>query len=440
MTAIPTATGDRILLLDVLRGFAVLGILLMNIIGFGLPSPAYSHPGFDVSAALSADLVAWATVEVLGEGCMRGLFSLLFGASLLLFTTGDGAKGAALHYRRMGWLFVFGLVDAYLLLWFGDILVCYAICGALLYPLRNARARTLLVLAALVALLSTALYSTLHLMLQFARDAHEALASGTDPASLPADFKGAAAAWREFSAPYLVGSEALQEELSQRRGSYASAFAWNLPQVNSILFFVNPVFLLWDALMMMLLGMAFYRLGILRGSGSSRALLGLMLGGLTLGLSVNGWEVARAINGGLALMDTFAQLQWSYHLGRLGMTLGYLGLIAWLLRRGLLSALARRLAAVGRMALSNYLMHSLVALFLFTGAGLGLVGQLGRAQLYLVVLALWLLQLWLSPWWLARHRFGPLEYLWRLLTYLRVPAPQPPVAMPEHRPVDRREQ
>ena len=440
MTAIPTATGDRILLLDVLRGFAVLGILLMNIIGFGLPSPSYSHPGFDVPATLSPDLVAWASVELLGEGCMRGLFSLLFGASLLLFTTGDGAKGAALHYRRMGWLLVFGLVDAYLLLWFGDILVCYAICGALLYPLRNARARTLLVLAALVALLSTALYSVLHLMLQFARDAHEALASGTDPASLPADYKSAAAAWREFSAPYLVGSEALQEELSQRRGSYASAFAWNLPQVNSILFFVNPVFLLWDALMMMLLGMAFYRLGILRGSGSSRALLGLMLGGFAVGLGVNGWEIASAIDGGLALMDTFAQLQWSYHLGRLGMTLGYLGLVAWCLRHGLLSALARRLAAVGRMALSNYLMHSLVALFLFTGAGLGLIGQLGRAQLYLVVLALWLLQLWLSPWWLARHRFGPLEYLWRLLTYLRVPAPQPPVAMPEHRPVDRREQ
>ncbi|MHA7815037.1 MAG: DUF418 domain-containing protein [Pseudohaliea sp.] len=440
MTAIPTPPGDRILLLDTLRGFAVLGILLMNIIGFGLPSPAYSHPGFDVSAALSPDLVAWAAVELLGEGCMRGLFSLLFGAGLLLFTTGDGAKGAAVHYRRMGWLLVFGLVDAYLLLWFGDILVCYAICGALLYPLRNARTRTLLVLALLVALLSTVLYSVLHLMLQFARDAHEALAAGGDPATLPPEFESAAAGWREFSAPYLVGAEAVQEELSQRRGSYASAFAWNLPQVNSILFFVNPVFLLWDALMMMLLGMALYRLGILRGEASRQTLRRLMLGGFALGLAVNGWEVARAVGGGLALMDTFAQLQWSYHAGRLGMTLGYLGLVAWLLQRGWLNAPARRLAAVGRMALSNYLLHSLVALFLFTGAGLGLVGHLGRAQLYLVVLALWTLQLWLSPWWLARHRFGPLEYLWRRLTYLRVPAPQTAVAMPENRPVDRRDQ
>jgi uncharacterized protein len=122
------------------------------------------------------------------------------------------------------------------------------------------------------------------------------------------------------------------------------------------------------------------------------------------------------------------------------MTLGYLGLVAWLLRHGRLAALPRRLAAVGRMALSNYLLHSVVALFLFTGAGLGLVGELGRAQLYLVVFALWALQLWLSPWWLARHRFGPLEYLWRLLTYLRVPAAQPAVPVPEHRPVDRREQ
>ena len=418
----PTPPRDRIRLLDVLRGFAVLGILLMNIIGFGLPSPAYSFPGFDVAATLSPDLLAWATVELFAEGCMRGLFSLLFGASLLLFTTGDTAKSAAVHYRRMGWLLVFGLIDAYLLLWFGDILVCYAICGALLYPLRHARARTLLALALLVALLSTALYSVLYLMLQFARDAHDALAAGADPATLPEGFENAAAGWREFSAPYLLGDNALSEELRQRRGSYASAFAWNLPQVNSILFFVNPVFLLWDALMMMLLGMALYRLAILRGLAAPRTLRRLMFGGFTLGLAVNGWEVARAIAGGLEIMDTFAQLQWSYHLGRLGMTLGYLGLVGWLVQRGLLTALTRRLAAVGRMALSNYLLQSLVALFLFTGAGLGLVGELGRAQLYLVVLALWALQLWLSPWWLARRRFGPLEYLWRLLTYGRLPA------------------
>jgi len=147
-----------------------------------------------------------------------------------------------------------------------------------------------------------------------------------------------------------------------------------------------------------------------------------MLGGFTVGLTVNGWEVARAIDGGLDIMDSFAQLQWSYHLGRLGMNLGYLGLLGLLVQRGQLIALTRRLAAIGRMALSNYLLHSVIALFLFTGAGLGLVGELGRAQLYLVVLALWALQLWLSPWWLARHRFGPLESLWRLLTYGRRPS------------------
>jgi len=139
-------------------------------------------------------------------------------------------------------------------------------------------------------------------------------------------------------------------------------------------------------------------------------------------------------------MATCAQLQWSYHLGRLGMTLGYLGLVAWVVQHGRLAGLSRRLAAVGRMALSNYLLHSVVALFLFTGAGLGLLGELGRAQLYLVVPALWALQLWLSPWWLARHRFGPLEYLWRLLTYLGVPAAQAAVPVPEDRPVDGRKQ
>ena len=136
---------------------------------------------------------------------------------------------------------------------------------------------------------------------------------------------------------------------------------------------------------------------------------------------VNGFEVTRGINNDLSLLSTFAQMQPTYHLGRLGMALGWLGLVMMCLQSGVVQGLRTRLAAVGRMALTDYLSHSLICLFVFTGAGLGLVGWLSRAELYLLVLGIWCLQLWVSPWWLERFRFGPVEWLWRWLTYGKMP-------------------
>ena len=416
-----TPTNERIQLLDTLRGVGVLGILLMNITAFGLLSPAYSFAGFDVSVDGGANLWAWMLVELFGEGSMRGMFSLLFGAGVVLFTTGDNAKSAATHYRRMFFLLLFGLFDAYVLLWFGDILVCYALCGAMLYPLRHWRPRSLIIVAIVVGTLSSLSYVFLHFALDYAHQAAIELVNATDPEALDPALKAAADGWRSFQADMVPASEILAEEQHARAGSYISAFAWNVSQTNDMLLFVMPFFILWDALLMMLLGMALFKLDVLRGGLSAPAAIRMALLGLGLGLAMNSWEVYRAVAADLSLLSVFAQVNGSYHLGRGAMTLGYVGLLAWLLQSGLWSGLLSRLAAVGRMALSNYLLHSVLAMLIFTGAGLGLVGQLSRAQLYPVVLAIWLLQLWLSPWWLARYRFGPLEYLWRTLTYGRVP-------------------
>lgn len=415
-------TASRIVLLDALRGFALLGILLMNVLAFGLPSPAYSFPGFDVDPAGGTDRIAWILVELFGEGSMRGMFSLLFGAGLLLFTTGPAAKSAAVHYRRMFFLLLFGLFDAYVLLWFGDILICYALCGALLYPLRHWRARSLLGAALIILLLSSLSYLGLAVLLGNAREAAQLMTTSADPASLPSWVPEAAAGWHEFAASYLMTPAQIEAELALRRDSYASAFAWNLDQVNGMLFFVIPAFLLWDALLMMLLGMALFRLGLLTGALDPAGARRMALAGLTIGIVCNAWELRTALAGDLSLLAAFAQTNVTYHLGRIAMALGYTGLLALALQRGWLPGLMRRLTAVGRMALSNYLMHSLIALLLFTGAGLGLVGTLGRTQLYALVPLIWLLQLWLSPWWLHRHSYGPLEYLWRRLTYGRAPA------------------
>jgi uncharacterized protein len=181
------------------------------------------------------------------------------------------------------------------------------------------------------------------------------------------------------------------------------------------------VILFWDALAMMLIGMALYKYGILQGQRSTAFYLRLCLFGFALGLSVNGLEVYRAFANNFELLSVFAQAQVTYHVGRMGMAMGYLGLIMLVLQQGVWRALRIRLAAVGRMALTNYLMHSFIALFVFTGAGFGWVGELPRWQLYGVVVLIWLLQMVLSPWWLRRYTYGPVEWLWRGLTYDKWP-------------------
>ena len=131
--------------------------------------------------------------------------------------------------------------------------------------------------------------------------------------------------------------------------------------------------------------------------------------------------VMRSQSSNFDVLASFPYFQWSYHLGRLSMAMGWMSLIILVLSQAAQGRIIDRLAAVGRMALTNYLMHSLIMLFIFTGAGLGLVGELSRAGLYLLVLGVWVLQLWFSPWWLARNRFGPVEWLWRGLTYGQFP-------------------
>lgn len=425
--AAPVSATERIESLDVLRGFALLGILLLNILGFGLHSAGYFNPMIGVGEHPGLNLAIWGGVNLFFEGAMRALFSMLFGAGVVMFTTGLGSssgrgKSGWLHYKRNFWLLAFGVFDAYVLLWTGDILIVYAICGALLYPLRNRSPRTLLILAGVIIVLTSLTYEGLGQMMQLGREAAAEIAANPAAADDP-EKRGWAEGWTEFSKDFLVDEEAQQEELRQRRAGYPTVAAFSAGYMNENLLFVVPVFLLWDALAMMLLGMAFYRLGMLNGERTrthtrTRAFyLRLALGGFAAGLLANGWELYRSVQTDYDLIATFSYMQGTYHVGRLGMALGWMGLVMLACQSGWWPALRARLAAVGRMALTNYLMHSLLCLLIFTGAGLALVGMLERWALYLIVFAIWVLQLWLSPWWLARYRFGPAEWLWRTLTY-----------------------
>ena len=412
---------NRIESLDVLRGFALLGILLLNILGFGLVSAALLDPSIYLSPIGGIDYTVWAFVELSSEGAMRTLFSILFGAGVVLFVTGSTAKSGWLHYRRNFWLLVFGLINIYIFLWPGDILVTYALSGFVLWFIRNWKARNLLILATFLILIGSLQNFALKSSLEIARDAAEEMKiSITKGEEVSEETAIWAQAWIEYENGYQTERDNIPNEIKNKTSSYASAYEYNLEIANETIYFLIPFFLFLDALMMMVVGMALFKLGILDGGREIGFYITMMCTGFLIGLSINAYEVLLMTNSNMGIIETNPYLRFTYHFGRLFIALGYLGLIIVLIKLRKFSSLRFRLACVGRMALTNYLMHSVIALFIFSGAGLGLLGKFSWSQLYLVVALVWALQLYISPLWLKYFYFGPIEWLWRLLTYLEI--------------------
>ena len=394
----PVEQTARIESIDVLRGFALLGILLLNICLFGLHSAGYFNPLVppgETVADRELNVRVWGAVSVLFEGAMRALFSMLFGAGVVLFTTGR-ANARSLHFRRNLWLLAFGLVDTFLFLWTGDILMVYAVCGVFLYSYRNRSPRRLVITSAVLIVLMGGILGGAGWGMEQLRIAEDA-------------------AWTDFEVQNTPPVEAYEAELAERRESYPSAFIWTADHMVGVVF--SYLFLVPDALAMMILGMALFKVGALDASRPIGWYATLAAVGFGVGLLTNLWELRQALVADLDTRSTMPLMVPTYHLGRLGMALGYLGLVMIVCKRRALPRVRGALAAVGRMALTNYLMHSLVCLVLFTGLGFALAGVLERWQLYPIVFAIWAFQLWFSPWWLARHRFGPAEWIWRSLTY-----------------------
>jgi uncharacterized protein len=417
----PVAVSARIASLDILRGVALLGVLLLNILGFGMASAGYFHPLVGLGKNPELNYAVWGIMNLFFEGSMRGLFSLLFGAGIVLFATGFGTrsgkeKGAFLHYKRTFFLLLFGMFDSFVLLWTGDILILYAMAGALLYPLRNARPKTLLILSATVLLCTSILFAVSGVIVEEGRDAAARIDADPSAEHSPEE-RELAALWTGSENQFTYNESAIEEELDIRRGSYIEIADYSAKKVIDSLLFFTPVYMLWDCVGMMLLGMGLYRMGVLSAQRSKKNYLQLAIGGFALGLAVNGFELFQAIDSDFDAIVVSGYFQGTYQLGRVAMSMGWLGLIMLFCQGEIWSGLKNRLAAVGRMALSNYLLHSLICLVLFTGAGFGLIGVFERWELYVIVLLIWMVQLALSPWWLKRYSFGPAEWLWRSLTY-----------------------
>ena len=398
-----------------MRGFALLGILLMNILAFGLPFRAYSDPTVD-GATQGIDFAVFLLVDLLVEGVPRALFSMLFGAGVVMLACGARAKSARVYYRRQFLLLAFGLVDAFVLLWSGDILALYALCGMALYPLRHWSPQRLLAAAGLVFAYLAVFYLAMFALLADlpaeaeaiqVRLAAEQLVSVTERETVEL--------WQELYPP----PQALALEALQFQGSYGQSFAANARSVVD-LYAVYPLFPFWDALACMLLGMALCKANVLQGGRSLHFYQRLAGVGLAIGLTVNAFELTMKTSSGFAAQWISGFSIITNDLGRVALALGCASLLAIVCRCGWLARVRSALAAVGRMALTNYVLQSALGLAVFHNIGLGLWNELPRHQLYLVVLAEWVILLAFSVLWLRRRRFGPLEALWRTLTYGRL--------------------
>lgn len=393
----PTGLRERIQALDLLRGFAVLGILLMNIQIFAMPLAAYSNPSI-FGDLQGINLLVWVVGHLFFDVKFISLFSVLFGAGILLMLERAEARGVArparLHLRRMGFLLLFGLVHAYLL-WYGDILVTYAICGSVFFLLRGFSSRALLLGSGLLLGFQIVLW----LFFGF---------------SLPY--------WPEDARTEMLQSWAPSAELLAKEvAAYRAGWLTQLPaRAEAAIFFQTGgllMFSIWRVGGMMLLGMAMLKSGFLTGSWSVRryAQCVLVLG--PLGLGIIAWGAWRQFQEGWTLeYGMFVGSQWNL-LGSIPLVVAYvaLGVLVW--KQQWIPAVSARLQAVGRMAFSNYILQTLLCTILFYGHGLGLFGYLERWQQALVVLSIWALILAISPVWLKRNGMGPLERVWRWGTY-----------------------
>ncbi len=417
----PVAAGERYTALDTLRGVAVLGILLMNIYAFAMPVPAYTNPLL-MGGAEWYNLATWFATHIVAEQKFLTIFSMLFGAGIVLMwerTAAQGAGFARIYYRRMFWLLLIGMLHGYFI-WFGDILFHYALIGMLLYGARKWRPRKLLVVACLllpVALLTSYGIYAYVADLQARAAEISALQAAGDALS---DAQQATLDEWTATAMFVAPSAAdIEKDLQAHLGSYGDLLRYRIPVVASLQLSNTFIFMLWRIGGLMLLGMAMMKLGILSGQRDLRTYDRMMLFGYGLGLPLalySGIDLYAHQFDGLYFLK---QGQVANYIGSIAVACGHIGLVMRLVQTGAGRSLIARLAAVGRMAFTNYLLQSIILTTVFYGYGLGLYGQVPRAAQMLFVLGVCGLQISLSAWWLTRYRFGPAEWLWRSLTYGR---------------------
>jgi uncharacterized protein len=421
----PVSGSERYFAVDVLRGFALLGILAMNIVSFGWPWPAYGNPtrggGFT-----GLDRGVWFFNHLFFEEKMMTIFSMLFGAGLVLMDQRAEARGARIrgvYYRRVLWLLGIGLVHAYLI-WMGDILVLYAECGLLLYLFRNLRPRTLIVCGILALLMTVPITLGWGAIADYLKATATRVDAQIKAGETPRkEDKRLHDAWtngfQEFVAPSPnVEQKSWDQEMAAYRGGYRGIVKYRAPLVFGIQTIFAILFgMVFVALGRMLIGMGLMKLGVFSAQRSRRFYLWMAAIGYGIGMPLMIFDAQELIGHNFSHDYSLHGGKFYNAYGSVVVALGHVGLLMLIVQSGALSWLTNRLAAVGRMALSNYLTHSIVCTTLFYGYGFGLFGHINRTGLAAIVFTIWVCQLVISPIWLKHFRYGPAEWLWRSLTY-----------------------
>lgn len=409
---------ERIQSLDVMRGFVLFGILLMNINGFGL-AKAYIDPTV-AGGYTGYNLYTWITTNMFFEGTMRALFSLLFGVGMYIFLDrllkkDAGIKAADIYFRRLMYLLVFGLIHGYLLLWVGEILYQYALMGFLVYSFRQMAPKRLIAVSILLISIGTFWnYMDYKDTKKFVANVEEAAVYKAEDKELTKELKEASERWEKREKDR--SSEAIAEYNAEMHKGYFSVVAFLAPtnfEYDTVWPYRGDV---WDVLSMMLIGIALFRWNVLSGAKSYRFYGTMALIGYALGLAINYYEVKNILNADFSLL-AFSKSDITYYWGRLFISFGHVGAIMIFCKSGILAGFQQSMAAVGKMALTNYMMHSVICMIIFTGVGFGMFGKLQRYELLYVVFSIWIFQLILSPIWLKYFYFGPMEWLWRSLSY-----------------------
>jgi uncharacterized protein len=405
----PVAPPRRIATLDIVRGIAVMGILAMNIVAFAMPFQAYMNP-VAYGMESGADLASWAFSFVFIDGKMRGLFSFLFGASTLLVIERARASGlspARVHYARMAWLLVFGLLHFYFI-WFGDILSLYALIGLVLFFFRDLSVRGLIMWGIGFVALQSLLFGSLGVSALYLSQA------ATQPGA-PAQMVEGWRSMQEGFAP-LAGPD-LAHKLALFQGPYAGLVHKRLIE-NGLEPFGGVLFFGWETLGYMLLGMAALKSGFFRGDWPVARYRKVALIGFGVGVPAYALMAWLLIRSNFSVEMIFALSMGATTPFRPFMIVAIAASIVLLTRNG--GALVDRIAAAGRAAFTNYLGTSILMTTLFYGYGLGFYGTMSRVELWLVVVAMWALMLiWSKPW-LDRFQYGPFEWLWRSLSRMEL--------------------
>ena len=424
----PVTRQDRVSSIDVLRGFSLMGILVMNVCDFAYGFRNYAYPLSTVKPVFSGphwkvNTAVWFLRWILAEGKMRAIFSMLFGAGVILLTEraearGAGVRVADIYTRRNMWLVLFGMLHGYLI-WSGDILFYYGTAALLfLFPFRNVRVKRLMWVAGILLVVNSVLvnggqYMATYSMKQAADKANAKLAQHQ---TLSEDEAGDLTRWRDAQDRWRMSPKVHYDDIAAMQKGYWKAQGHVAKDVLTGEL-KGAYFAFGDWVGMMLLGMALYKNGFLSGRLRMKTYAWTAAIGLAVAWAVVGVGAWKSWAGHFDMFQTMRWMQFPYDVGRVAGALGNAALLLMILKAGLLKWLSRRVAAVGQMALSNYLLTSITMQVIFAWGPWHWYGYVEYYKIYYAVAAMWIANMTFSSIWLRYFEFGPMEWVWRSLTY-----------------------